>query len=360
MSTAMKNILTIAVVTPTFYYFGWYIYGCMQEGWPKSGHDCPDAFPGFCGLTAPWSEGMGPNLQDHVSLVFFLAFLLFSWTTASIMSGALIERVRLSAFLLLARHARLGRLDPRRRLGLELRRLDDDPLRLPRLDRVRRRARRRRGVHARRAAQPRPADRQVRRRRPRAQLQTPQHAHDADGADAHLHRLLRLLRRLPRDPVDGLPGLAQHLPLPDDARHDRDGDHVRLRGRLHRGVVRLEGRPVLDPVRRSRGRHLRLGGRRRLPPVARLPALVHRRHGRRLGRGLDREEAPDRRRRRRRRGARLLRLLRHLPRRDLRRRLSDRDQQHRELLRRPADRDPDLPPARLPPGLRVAAGSSGR
>jgi ammonia channel protein AmtB len=44
---------------------------------------------------------MGPNLQDHVSLVFFLAFLLFSWTTGSIMSGALIERVRLSAYLIL-------------------------------------------------------------------------------------------------------------------------------------------------------------------------------------------------------------------------------------------------------------------
>ena len=36
------------------------------------------------------------------NLVFFLAFLLFSWTTASIMSGALLERVRLSAYLLLA------------------------------------------------------------------------------------------------------------------------------------------------------------------------------------------------------------------------------------------------------------------
>ncbi|MDQ3163932.1 MAG: ammonium transporter [Actinomycetota bacterium] len=101
MSTAMKNILTIAVVTPSFYYFGWYTYGCFQEGWPKSGHASPDALPGFCGLTAPWSAGLGPNLQDHVSLVFFLAFLLFSWTTASIMSGALIERVRLSAYLLL-------------------------------------------------------------------------------------------------------------------------------------------------------------------------------------------------------------------------------------------------------------------
>ena len=102
MSTAMKNILTIAVVTPTFYYFGWYIYGCFEEGWPKNGHMSPDALPGFCGLTAPWSDAMGPNLQDHVSAVFFLAFLLFSWTTASIMSGALIERVRLSAYLILA------------------------------------------------------------------------------------------------------------------------------------------------------------------------------------------------------------------------------------------------------------------
>jgi Amt family ammonium transporter len=101
MSTAMKNILTIAVVTPTFYYFGWYVYGCFEEGWPKSGHDSPDALPGFCGLTAPWSAATGPNLQDHLSLVFFLAFLLFSWTTGSIMSGALIERVRLSAYLIL-------------------------------------------------------------------------------------------------------------------------------------------------------------------------------------------------------------------------------------------------------------------
>jgi ammonia channel protein AmtB len=101
MSTAMKNILTIAVVTPTFYYFGWYIYGCFQEGWPKSGHASPDVLPGFCGATAPWAAQMGPNLQDHASAVFFLAFLLFSWTTASIMSGALIERVRLSAFLIL-------------------------------------------------------------------------------------------------------------------------------------------------------------------------------------------------------------------------------------------------------------------
>jgi Amt family ammonium transporter len=107
MSTAMKNILTIAVVTPTFYYFGWYIYGCFEPGLPFlgpeefRGHAGPEQFPGFCGQTAPWAAEMGPNLQNHLNLVFFLAFLLFSWTTGSIMSGALIERVRLSAYLIL-------------------------------------------------------------------------------------------------------------------------------------------------------------------------------------------------------------------------------------------------------------------
>ena len=34
LATAMKNILTIAVVTPTFYYFGWWIYNCNQPGLP--------------------------------------------------------------------------------------------------------------------------------------------------------------------------------------------------------------------------------------------------------------------------------------------------------------------------------------
>ncbi|MDQ4018545.1 MAG: ammonium transporter [Actinomycetota bacterium] len=114
MSTAMKNILTIAVVTPSFYYFGWYIYGCFEHGGPGlpgvssgsflggQGHAGPDPeFPGFCGATAPWADAMGPNLQDHISAVFFLAFLLFSWTTGSIMSGAVIERIRLSAYLFL-------------------------------------------------------------------------------------------------------------------------------------------------------------------------------------------------------------------------------------------------------------------
>ena len=101
MSTAMKNILTIAVVTPTFYYFGWYVYGCIQEGWPKSGHVSPDASRASAVSRHPGAPAWARTCQDHVSLVFFLAFLLFSWTTGSIMSGALIERIRLSAYLLL-------------------------------------------------------------------------------------------------------------------------------------------------------------------------------------------------------------------------------------------------------------------
>src|SRR4051795_10027376 len=110
MATAMKNILTIAVVTPTFYYFGWWIYGCFNKGiipfspgdFANSAHSSEVAMANFCSTTYPWAANLGPNLNDHISGVFWAAFLLFSWTTASIMSGAIIERARLSAYLLLA------------------------------------------------------------------------------------------------------------------------------------------------------------------------------------------------------------------------------------------------------------------
>ena len=104
MSTAMKNILTIAVVTPTFYYFGWYIYTCFGEGLIPYGPDAAGygGFQGaFCATGWPWSDNLGPNFTDHITGVFWAIFLLFSWTTASILSGAIIERVRLSAFLIL-------------------------------------------------------------------------------------------------------------------------------------------------------------------------------------------------------------------------------------------------------------------
>ena len=257
MSTAMKNILTIAVVTPSFYYFGWYIYGCFEHGGPAEGHAGPAEFPGFCGLTAPWSAGMGGNLESsltgHLSLVFFLAFLLFSWTTASIMSGALIERVRLSAYLILAVvlgsgvwimdaawgwsaggwlttnygfHDSIASLVVHGVAGaFTLGVLLNLGPRIGKYDMS----------------------------RESESLQTAQHASDHDGPDADLHRLLRLLRRLSLHPVDGLPGLAQHLPVADDARHDRDGDHVRLRGRAspaagsRAGATRSGRSPAASP-----------------------------------------------------------------------------------------------------------------
>jgi ammonium transporter, Amt family len=101
IATAMKNILTIAVVTPSFYYFGWWIYNCNQPGLPI-GPNSTDFTSVACQGGIPWSDLFGPNLTNNINLVFFLAFLLFSWTTASIMSGALLERVRLSAYLVLA------------------------------------------------------------------------------------------------------------------------------------------------------------------------------------------------------------------------------------------------------------------
>jgi len=101
MTTAMKNILTIAVVTPTFYYFGWWIYNCNQPGLP-SGPNSSDFTSVACQGGIPWSDAFGPNLTNNINLIFFLAFLLFSWTTASILSGAIIERARISAYLVMA------------------------------------------------------------------------------------------------------------------------------------------------------------------------------------------------------------------------------------------------------------------
>src|SRR4026208_2041357 len=71
MATAMKNILTIAVVTPTFYYVGWYIYGCMEPGLPWIGPDSldnharPPQFPGFRRPTAPGADEAGPAPHNH-------------------------------------------------------------------------------------------------------------------------------------------------------------------------------------------------------------------------------------------------------------------------------------------------------
>ena len=279
MSTAMKNILTIAVVTPTFYYFGWYIYGCFEPGLPnigpdsQDGHAGPVQFPGFCGQTAPWADEMGPNLQNHLNGVFFLAFLLFSWTTGSIMSGALIERVRLSAYLILT--AILGSF-----------------------------------VWIMDAAWGWSAG---------GWLTIRFGFHDAIASGVvhgvaglfTLGVLLNLGPRIGKYTKDGLArsfrGHNTHLTLmglmliftgfygfyaaclfitptifpgwlniygsPTTLGAIAFVITVGFAGGFTGGLVREQGRPVLDALRRTRGRDLGLGGRRRLPPVARVPAL---------------------------------------------------------------------------------------
>lgn len=119
MHTLMKNTMVIPLITVGFFLFGWWIYFAFPTGpfitdtagTPGSSAlvDAPQA--------VPWSELMGVHMGGtqpggldadttgawaRINGVFFGAFLLFSWTTGSIISGSLIERVRSSAFWLIA------------------------------------------------------------------------------------------------------------------------------------------------------------------------------------------------------------------------------------------------------------------
>ena len=112
LHTLMKNAMLIPLITVTFFSFGWWIYFGFQNG------------PGITGgmksapWAVPWSELMGTHMggQPHttdvsaeeaaawarLNGVFWGAFLLFSWTAGSILSGAVIERIRSSAFWIFA------------------------------------------------------------------------------------------------------------------------------------------------------------------------------------------------------------------------------------------------------------------
>ncbi len=94
MHTLMKNSMLIPLVTITWFFFGWWIYWAMPGG----------IVPDFAAATAstPWAEGMGTRLDDRITGVFWAAFLLFAWTAASIVSGAVIERIRKFAFWIFA------------------------------------------------------------------------------------------------------------------------------------------------------------------------------------------------------------------------------------------------------------------
>jgi ammonia channel protein AmtB len=96
----MKNTMVIPLVTVTFFFFGWWIYFAFPNGpWIYQGMGLN--FEGAEGAR-PWDDNMGTNLGDRINGVFWAAFLLFSWTAASIVSGACIERIQSGAFWILA------------------------------------------------------------------------------------------------------------------------------------------------------------------------------------------------------------------------------------------------------------------
>jgi ammonia channel protein AmtB len=103
LASGIKNILAFAMIVPFFYFIGWWIYWAFPTGLTLS-----EGAMGISGLAyansiaLPWSEYMGPNLDDRSSGVFWGAFVLFAATTASIMSGGVIERIKLTGFVVLA------------------------------------------------------------------------------------------------------------------------------------------------------------------------------------------------------------------------------------------------------------------
>lgn len=116
LATMVKNLLTLSVVGLSFYFFGWWVYagfsifprfGPILGPWTSElpanlGTLDGDGLLDFVASTYPWSTAMGPNVSDNLTGVFWFAFSLFAMTTASIMSGAVIERIRLGAYLILA------------------------------------------------------------------------------------------------------------------------------------------------------------------------------------------------------------------------------------------------------------------
>jgi ammonia channel protein AmtB len=121
LHTLMKNTMVIPLVTVTFFLFGWWIYWAFPNGpWIYKGEGLIlGGLTGANTVAAPWSPLMGPHLSGvnpgetgitagdaaywhRLNGVFWAAFLLFSWTTASIVSGALIERVRSGGFWIVA------------------------------------------------------------------------------------------------------------------------------------------------------------------------------------------------------------------------------------------------------------------
>ncbi|MDC0612485.1 ammonium transporter [Vibrio sp.] len=91
LAAGIKNILALALIIPVFYLVGWWIYLSFPEG----------LIPNSVASALPWSVSMGPKLDEMGTGIFWAAFAMFGATTGSILSGAVIERMRVSSFLIL-------------------------------------------------------------------------------------------------------------------------------------------------------------------------------------------------------------------------------------------------------------------
>ncbi len=109
LSSGMKNLLAFAFTIAAWYLFGWWFYWALPT-WPLdfsagagymeiSGLEYANAISWAWGDSAQY---MGPNMADNASGVFWGAFALFAATTASICSGALIERIQTVGFVICA------------------------------------------------------------------------------------------------------------------------------------------------------------------------------------------------------------------------------------------------------------------
>lgn len=110
--TMVKNLMTVSCVGLAFFFFGWWVYnafplfpvtgGIMGPWTDPTGNELLEAAMPYVEASYPWSPALGPNTGDHLTGVFWFAFSLFAMTTASILSGALIERVKIGAYIILA------------------------------------------------------------------------------------------------------------------------------------------------------------------------------------------------------------------------------------------------------------------
>ena len=106
LSSGIKNLLAFATALPAFYFFGWWVYWAFPTGFSLSAG--PNEISGLAyanSIALGWGESaqyMGPNIADNVSGVVWGAFAMFAATTASIMSGSVIERIQTVGFTILA------------------------------------------------------------------------------------------------------------------------------------------------------------------------------------------------------------------------------------------------------------------